>query len=393
MADGRTKSYFPLICMRPQNCTMPASSTKSLLLIVLSLVVVSLTNQSAHGQAWLRQMFKGESTHDFGDVQLGEVPEYRFQFENVFNETFHIQSINSSCGCTIATASKRTLKTWEKGEIICKFNTPAVGTGQKQATITVKFDRPYRAEMQLTVKGNIVTGVSIEPKQIDFGQVVENKLPVRIVKLKSSGNPNFRIRDVKSVFKHISVQVKETGRNNGMVSYNIVTQLKDSAPKGFTQDQLYLVVEEGRNYNGTPQLKQIPLPFNAKVTSALQLSPEVLSLGSLDPGEVIKKKVFLKSDKPFFISDVRCESEAFSVKAASKAKKMHIVEVVYTAGNEKLDRHECELSFYVRYADAQSDPPTSSPSGRLKAIIEVSGQQGGADTDVINVGGIVGSIE
>jgi len=371
---------------------MLVSSTKSLLLIVLSLVVVSLTNQSAQGQAWLRQMFKGENTHDFGDVQLGDVPEHRFQFENVFNETFHIQSVNSSCGCTIATASKRSLKTWEKGEIVCKFNTPAVGQGQKQATITVKFDRPYRAEMQLSVKGNIVTGVSVVPKQIDFGQVVENKLPVRVVELKSSGNPNFRIRDVKSVFKHISVQVKETARNNGMVSYNIVTQLKDSVPKGFTQDQLYLVVEEGRNYDGTPKLKQIPLPFNAKVTSALQLSPEVLSLGPLEPGEVIKKKVFLKSDKPFFISDVRCESEAFSVKAAKKAKKMHMVEVIYTAEAEKAGRHECELSFYVSYADAKKGPPVSDPSGRLKAIIEINGQQSAA-VDVINVSEIVGSIE
>ena len=186
---------------------MHGSSTKSFLLIVFSLVVVALTNQSANGQAWLRQMFKGQNSHDFGDVQLGDVPEHRFQFENVFNETFHIQSVNSSCGCTIATASKTTLKTWEKGEILCKFNTPAVGTGFKQATITVKFDRPYRAEMQLSVKGNIITGMTLEPKTIDFGQVVENNLPVRTVQLRSSGNPNFRIRDVKSVFKHISVQV------------------------------------------------------------------------------------------------------------------------------------------------------------------------------------------
>ena len=73
---------------------MPASRTKSLLLIVFSLVVVSLTNQSAHGQAWLRQMFKGENTHDFGDVQLGDVPEHRFEFENVLNDNFHSQPIN-----------------------------------------------------------------------------------------------------------------------------------------------------------------------------------------------------------------------------------------------------------------------------------------------------------
>ena len=357
---------------------MHVSNLKSFLLIVISLVFVVSSNQSANGQAWLRQMFKNQTNFDFGDVQLGEVPEHRFEFENVFNETFHIQSINSSCGCTIATASKTTLKTWEKGEIICKFNSPAVGIGFKQATITVKFDRPYRAEMQLSVKGNIVTGVSLEPKSIDFGQVVENNLPVRTVQLRSSGNPDFRIRDVKSVFKHISVQVKETARNNGMVSYDIITKLKDTVPKGFTQDQLYLVVEEGRNQDGTPRLTQVPLPFNAKVTSALQLSPEVLSLGPLAPGEVIKKKVFLKSDKPFYVSDVRCQSEAFSVKATNKPKKMHIVEVTYTADGDHTGRHDCELSFYVRYADEAQTASKSEPSGRVKAVIEI--------TDVQNAG-------
>ena len=67
---------------------MHVSNIKSFLLIVISLVFVASTSQSANGQAWLRKMFKNQTTHDFGDVQLGEVPEYRFQFENVFNETF-----------------------------------------------------------------------------------------------------------------------------------------------------------------------------------------------------------------------------------------------------------------------------------------------------------------
>ena len=360
---------------------MHVSNIKPFLLIVISLVFVGSINQSANGQAWLRQMFKNQTTHDFGDVQLGDIPEHRFQIENVFKETFHIQSINSSCGCTIATASKTTLKTWEKGEIICRFNSPAVGTGSKQATITVKFDRPYRAEIQLSVKGNIVTGLSLEPKSIDFGQVVENNLPERTVRLRSSGNPNFKIRDVKSVFKHISVRVKKTAASNGIVSYDIITSLKDSVPKGFIQDTLYLVVEEGRNRDGSPLLKQVPLPFNAKVTSALQLSPDVLTLGPLTPGEVIKKKVWLKSDKPFYVSDVRCQSEAFSVKATSKPKKVHIVEVAYTADDQHPGRHECELSFYVRYVDG-SNSATSEPSGRVKAIIEINDvQSAGIDID------------
>ena len=66
--------------------------------------------------------------------------------------------------------------------------------------------------------------------------------------------------------------------------------------------------------------------------------------------------------------------------------------MIYTAEAEKAGSHECELSFYVSYADTKTVPPASTPSGRLKAIIEITGQPG-ANADVINVGGIVGSLE
>jgi hypothetical protein len=334
----------------------------------LSLVFFAIGSGESTAQPWVGKMFK-ETQHDFGNVQLGETPVYRFPIENIYREPIHIRSIQSSCGCTIASASKNTLKTWEKGEIVCKFNTPAVGVGVKKATISITFDKPYFGEMQLTVKGNIVTGLSLEPKQIDFGQVVENNLPVAKVQLKSSGNPNFRIQDIKSVFKHIKVEVRETARQGGIVSYDIMAQLRDTVPKGFNQDQLYLVLNEGINPDGTPRLRQIPLRFNAKVVSALQLSPEILSIGPLKKGETAKKKVFLKSDKPFRIRDVRCHSDAFSVKADSKSKKMHIVEVSYTADDET-GRHECDLSFFVDYPDSASTGQADS-SSKMKAIVEV----------------------
>ncbi|MEL7496507.1 MAG: DUF1573 domain-containing protein [Planctomycetota bacterium] len=322
------------------------------------------------GQQWPKRMFT-EFEHDFGSVQYGETPTYRFEIENPFNETIHIQSIRSSCGCTVASATKQTLKTWEKGEIVCKFNTPAVGPGPKQATVTIRFDRPVVAEAQLTIRGNIVNQISVVPPSIDFGQVTENKYPVKKISLSSAGNPELRIQDVKSTFGHISVQLQETMRSNGMVNYDIFTQLKDSVPQGFSQGELYLVVSEGRNVDGTLRLRNVPVKFNAQVVSSLQVSPEVLSLGPLAPGEVATKKVFLKSDQPFKIRDVRCLSDAFRVKADPEAKKVHIVEVTYK-GEDDPGRHECDLSFFVEYPDATNTATNGAAStNSMKAIVEI----------------------
>lgn len=310
-------------------------------------------------------MFK-EYDHDFKNVPLGEVPEYRFDIQNIYEEPIRIHSINSSCGCTVATASKQVLKTWETGQIICKFNTPAVGAGFKQATVTVRFDQPYVGEVQLTVRGNIVSGVRLSPETIEFGQVTESNLPRKTIRITSSGNPYLQIADVKSRFDHITVyppkRVSSSGNN---VVYELMAELKPTAPKGYNQGELYLIVEENPRNRPNRQkiLKQIPVKFSAKIVSPLQVAPEILDLGSLRPEEKVTQKVFLTSEIPFKITDVRCMSNAFSVKADGDKKKVHIVEVSYT-GVKDFGRHENELSFYTDL--------NSTAAGKMKAVVEIA---------------------
>jgi len=308
-----------------------------------------------------------EYTHSFGKVPLGEIPEYRFTIKNIYEEDIRIRSVTSSCGCTIATPSKTLLKKLESGEIICRFNSPAVGAGFKQATVTVRFDQPFVGECQLTVSGDIVTGVSFSPDTIDFGQVTDSELPEKSIRVTASGQPNFRLRDVKSTSSHIKVtEIREVQRTQGVVVYELKTQLKGSVPKGFAQGDLYVVYEENpriRDRSNNPVLREKSISFNAKVVSPLQVAPEVLTLGKIEPGKEVTQKVFLTSSRPFKITDVRCHSEAFSVKADTSAKKVHIVEVSYR-GEESPGRHECELSFYT-------DLDQGSSSGKMKAIVEI----------------------
>lgn len=334
-------------------------------IIVFFILAFGLSDIS-DAQEWARKMFK-EYVHDFGNVPLGEIPEYRFQMENVFEEDIRIRSVTSSCGCTIATPTKKVLKTWEKGEIFCRFNTPAVGAGFKQATVTVRFDQPFIGECQLTVRGTIVSGITFTPSAINFGQVTDDNLPVKTIKVSSTGSPNLRIHDVKSTSSHIKViGIKETVRRGGLVTYEMQAQLKTSVPKGFSQGELYVVVEENpraRDRNNNRVFREKPVRFSAKVVSPLHVSPEVLSLGKVVVGEEVTHKVFLTSDQPFKITDVRCNSEAYSVKADKESKKIHIVEVSYR-GEATPGRYECELSFYT-------DMDLDKSSGKMQAIVEI----------------------
>lgn len=311
---------------------------------------------AADGQEWARKMLS-EFSHDFGEVQKGELPEYRFQIKNVYEETINIAQVFSSCGCTQVSVDKRQLKTWETAEIICRFNSKPFN-GFKQATVTVRLGQPMVGEVQLTVKGTIVSAIRLNPESIDFGQVTRGKLPVYQATLSGPPNTNFRVLDIKSTFPHIGVTLDRPIRTRtNQIQYTLKTRLKDSAPDGFSQGDLFIVVQDGA------QQRQIPLKFSAKLGSNIKLSPSVLTMTNAVEGQKIKKKVIVRADEPFKITDVKCRTRAFRVSSRKTGlSKTHIVEVTYTPDAQQLDGHECELTFFTSLSDA--------PAGKVKVIID-----------------------
>ncbi len=325
-------------------------------LAVLSVLLCAIfTPAQSHAQEWARKMLT-EFAHDFGEVQKGQMPEYRFEIKNIYQENINIAQVFSSCGCTQVSVSKRQLKSWETAEVICRFNSKPFN-GFKQATVTVRFGQPMVGEVQLTVKGTIVSAIRVQPESIDFGQVSRGKTPIYQTTITGPPNTAFRIVDIKSTFPHVGVALKQPVRVNNQIQYTMQTRLKDSAPDGFSQGDLFIVVDE----NG--RRRQVPLKFTAKMGSAIKLSPSVIIMNNMTAGKSVSKLVVIRADEPFKITDVKCRSKAFRVSAKkSGLRKTHIVDVTYVGEEGKTGRHECELSFYTSLA-----PETA---GKVKAIVE-----------------------
>ena len=326
------------------------------MILLCALAFLCWLPANCQAQQWARSMFT-DFSHDFGDVTKGQRPEHRFVIENKFKENIRIRNVVSSCGCTSVSVTKKTLRTFEKAEVVAIFNSQAFD-GFKQATVTVQFERPYIGEVQLTVRGNIVrpTGFNVSPKEISFGQVTEAKLPQRVIKLETLGDPTFRIVDVKSTFPHISVSLKQTVRTNQQVSYEMRAQLKPSVPAGYSAGELLVDLQ---SQNGP---RQISIPFDAKVV-AIKISPEVLTLSNVKPGQEVKKTIILQSEREFNITDVKCRTRAYRVRQKKKgARKIHVVDVIYS-GEQELGKHECELNFFTDLNEGVS--------GVVKAIVEV----------------------
>jgi hypothetical protein len=291
---------------------------------LFALALTLLISGSASAQEWAKKMFKIHE-HDFGTVAVGAKSEYLFELENIYEEDVHIVGVRTSCGCTTPTITKDTLKTWEKGAILAKFNTKSF-LGQRSATITVTIDKPFFAEVQLNIKGFIRSDIVFSPGQVDFGSVDQGTLTEKKVSISYAGRSDWQIVDVRSANPHLEVDLTEASRAGGRVVYNMTVHLKPDAPEGFLQDQLVLVTDDQK-------LTTVPVIVEGQVLSSLTVSPASLFLGVLEPGETVTKQLVVKGKQPFKIKSIKCTNDCFAFKPSDEAKKIHIVPLTFTAND------------------------------------------------------------
>jgi hypothetical protein len=292
--------------------------------VILGSLLVLTLSTSATAQEWAKKMFEVTS-HDFGTVAKGAKVDFGFKFQNKYEEDVHVEYVSSSCGCTTPTIAKNTLKTWETGEVLATFNTSAF-LGHKDATITVKIDKPFSAIVQLHVQGDIRGDVVFTPGAVDLGSVDRGTTMARKVAVTHNGQSDWQIVDIRSTNAHFEVAPVLTGRTAGQVSYELLVKLKPDAPIGYIKEQLYLITND-------PQVQQIPLDVEGRVVPEITVTPAPLMLGMLHPGQQITKQLIVKGKKPFKIVDIQCDDPGFTCAKPEEAKTQHIISVTYVAGD------------------------------------------------------------
>ena len=265
-------------------------------------------------------------SHDFGTVAKGSKTEFRFQLKNVFEEDAHIVSVQSSCGCTKYQLTKSLLKTFETSEIVAEFNTRDY-QGQRSATLTVKFDKPFTPDVQLRVTGFIRSDVVIQPGGVDFGAVDFGSVAEKKLLVTYAGRDDWRISDARSTEPYFEVELTEVSRGAGRIAYELLVRLTKDAPIGYIKDQLILVTND-------PRSPELPVEMQGRVIPDITISPTKLFIGVVHPGQKVTKNLLIRGKKPFKIIDVKCPDKSFSIQPSKEAKSVHLLPVVFTAGDE-----------------------------------------------------------
>lgn len=293
----------------------------SLYCILATLLILTIS-PDANAQKWAREMFK-EFDHDFGTVAAGAKVQYAFEFSNPYIEDAHIQSVRTSCGCTKVDYPRGIIKTYDKSRILATVDTLSF-KGYKGATISVVFDKPFPAEVQLHVRTYIRQDVVFQPGEVRFGTVGKGEKVSKKISIGYAGRSNWAIKKIKAPYPFLKTRLVEDVRAVGQVRYTLWVDLEPNAPVGYLDGQIILYTND---YD--PKRAQVPLAVSGMVEPPIEVRPTALAfLGSPDGHEVVRNLI-VKGHTPFKVLGVQCDDQRISAAHSERKSKIHIIRVEF----------------------------------------------------------------
>jgi hypothetical protein len=313
--------------IRMPNRLLPATFFFSVVLVTFPSLAQQVggpgaAQANAAGNNWAKQMFP-VTDHDFRTVGRGAGAEYHFEFTNPFKEDVRVSSVRTSCGCTTPSVTRNLVPSRGTAAVIAKFNTETY-VGDRSATVTVVFDKPFYNEVQLKVRGNIRTDVTFTPSEVNFGELLAGQIKQQEVLVTYTGGSNWEIRDVRSLCSDLTVSLPAPERGPRMVRYRMVIGTKDSLPEGDVRERLTLVTNDQR-------FPTIEMSVSGRVRPSLEVSPASVNLGQMSAGTKVEKRLVVRAEQEFEVTKAESLDPRFTFELPKGKSKLHFVKVSFTA--------------------------------------------------------------
>lgn len=97
-----------------------------------------------------------KTSHDFGNIQEGQVVKTEFIFTNTGKSILNIRETKANCGCTVSKPEKDTLAPGESSKITVTFNSNG-RKGKQQKMVTIFSNDPKAPTQQININGRVIT--------------------------------------------------------------------------------------------------------------------------------------------------------------------------------------------------------------------------------------------
>jgi hypothetical protein len=324
--------------------------------LLFSTAWLVLSAPGARAQSWVDQILP-ERAFDFGTVARGSQVRHTYKLINRLDQDLHILTWKTKCGCTEARVGGReaasgpiTIPAGTQTTIEAVIDTTRF-LGFKRSGLTLVFDQPTPAEVELDLTCFIRGDIILNPGTVDFRAVPRTSPENPTVTLSLSyagGQPNWGVTRMQTQSSHVAAKLQEQGRSaDGQVHYLLTATLDPKDLNGYFKDEITL-------YTNDPNGPTIPVSVTANVQAAVTVSPSPMMIGPVKAGQVVKKVVLVRSARPFKVTAVKPSTEDLTATAdADAARPLHTVNVSFRAPARQGPYHAvCEIS-----TDVKGEPP------------------------------------
>jgi len=208
-----------------------------------------------------------EPTFNFGEKDQNVTVEHTFVLRNDGNATLQIGNVRTSCGCTVANVSNKTLEPGQTAEVTARLSLKG-RQGQQRKAITVESNDPATPQLQLYLEGNATATVTVTPDKVYFGQLDENAAVTGVVSIVASGDTTIHITQVDAGSDAVTVtsETVEDGKN-----YRVLVSPRTPIPAGSISGVVRVLTDSA-------QYPQINIPITGIVLDQLMVAPNEIVL-------------------------------------------------------------------------------------------------------------------
>lgn len=139
---------------------------------------------------------------NWGRIYLGEKKEHTFILHNKGDSPLIITGVHSSCGCTAAMISNKTIPPGKQAKLQVRFNSKNF-RGHIVKQVWVKSNDPKQHKKQFIVQANVIQELTVKPPHLVLRKFPKNKEIVRNLSLANHSDQSIQIKSVRSTSRYI----------------------------------------------------------------------------------------------------------------------------------------------------------------------------------------------
>ena len=262
------------------------------------------------------EIFFENPDFNFGMIYKGQKVEHIYKFENRGKDILKISKVKTSCGCTAAILTNKTVLPGETGEIKATYNSGSYG-GNVKKTITVTSNDPNSPKYKLSISGEIKEEISVKPKSVNFGSIYVGKEIERTIAIKPLTDSSLNIKKITSSKEFVKASIAEKNKDGYIIKATLDNNLKIGRFSG----GIFLETDNQRQ----PKVK---IPFFGEVVGDITPYPKKIYYGFVNKGKEITRKVFVKINKDDIkILNIKISPDFLSTKIIEKKSPHYLIEV------------------------------------------------------------------